>query len=113
MFRLKVCSGVHHQYNFQKPLLTGIQKIRDHLRILEIFYHHSEDNAVGGYGEFLDNAGSKSNRRKTNKGCNLIVRWKQITSPWNQLKDLKELKPIDFVDYVVVNNNYNETDFDR
>ena len=37
----------------------------------------------------------------------------KITSPWNQLKDLKELKPIDFVDYVVVNNNYNETDFDR
>ena len=58
----------------------------------------------------VSNTGKKSIRKTTN-GWDLICLWKDCSTPWAPLKDLKESKPVDIAEYVAGNRIYEESAF--
>ena len=54
------------------------------------------------YKFVISNTGRKS-LRKTTKGWDFLCLWKDGSTTWAPLKDLKESKPVDIVEYVVGN----------
>jgi hypothetical protein len=49
--------------------------------------------------------------RKTTKGWNLCVEWKDGTTCWERLVDLKESNPVEVAEYAVANNLLDAPDF--
>jgi hypothetical protein len=45
------------------------------------------------------------------KGWKLLMQWKDGTSPWIPLKDLKELNPVETAEYAVANKRADEPAF--
>jgi hypothetical protein len=54
-----------------------------------------------------------SNRqiRKTTKGCHLCVEWKDGTTSWERLADLKESNPVEVDDYAATKKLHDKPDF--
>jgi hypothetical protein len=48
--------------------------------------------------------GSKNQVRKTNKGWHLCVEWKDVTTSWGSLSDLKESNTVEVDEYAVAKN---------
>ena len=47
--------------------------------------------------------GSNAVHRRTTKGWQLLVQWKDRSTSWTLLKDLKESNPNDVAEYAVAN----------
>jgi hypothetical protein len=56
--------------------------------------------------------GSNTQIRKTTKGWHLCVEWKDGTTSWERLDDLKESNPVEVAESVVTNNLHDEPEFD-
>jgi hypothetical protein len=77
----------------------------------DIIDHKSDGKAVASDdGFFLDRHG-KQQRRITTKGWKLLVEWKDGTSSWVPLADMKEAFPIDVAKYAVSNKISSEPAF--
>jgi hypothetical protein len=63
-----------------------------------IFYHKNDGHAVESADMYIKH-GSKKKVRKKNKGWNLCVEWKDGTTSWERLSDLKESNPVEFAEY--------------
>ena len=48
--------------------------------------------------------GTNRHLRKMTKGWQLCVKWKDSTTTWERLADLKESNPIDVAEYAVANS---------
>ena len=55
--------------------------------------------------------GSNAMHRRTTKGWQLLVQWKDGSTSWTPLKDLKESNPVEVVEYAVANKIANEPAF--
>jgi hypothetical protein len=55
--------------------------------------------------------GSNKQVRKTTKGWHLCIEWKDGTTNWERLADLKESKPVEVAEYAVSNNLLDAPDF--
>jgi hypothetical protein len=42
-------------------------------------------------------------RKRTTKGWELLVKWKDGTTTWIPLKDLKETNPVELAEYAIAN----------
>ena len=73
---------------------AGHDKIEDH-GVLECAIPRSE-------GTYLTKQGVKR-RKRTNRGWDLLVRWKDGSSNWIPLKDLKASYPIKVMEYAIKN----------
>ena len=56
-------------------------------------------------------SGSNAVHRRTTKGWQLLVQWKDGSSSWTPLKDLKESNPVEVAKYAVANKIAKETAF--
>ena len=79
-----------------------MDKIEDH-RILECAIPTSK-------GTYLTKQGAKR-RKRTTRGWNLLVRWKDGSSNWISLKDLKVSYPIEVMEYAIKNGIQDEPVF--
>jgi hypothetical protein len=77
----------------------------------EISDHRKDGSALSADdGTFVDRNG-KSHKRMTTKGWELLVSWKDGTSDWIKLKDMKESYPVQVADYAVGNKLVTEPAF--
>jgi hypothetical protein len=65
-----------------------------------IFDHHKDGYAVEPADIYIKH-GSNTQVRKTTNGWHLCVEWKDGTTSWERLADLKESNPIGVAEYVV------------
>ena len=55
--------------------------------------------------------GSNAVHRRTMKGWQLLVQWKDRSTSWTLLKHLKESNPVEVAEYAAVNKIANEPAF--
>lgn len=71
---------------------------------MTIVGHKMEPDAIGLNGRYIVTRNGDKVRRKTTRGWQLLVRWKDGTQQWIPLKDLKESNPVDVAEYAVSRN---------
>ena len=64
------------------------EEVWGHLMMSDIVYHQSDESEVISEGEFITQ-GLKKYRRKTTKGCKLLVKLEGRVYTWKNLKGLK------------------------
>ena len=73
---------------------------RSYYLLDEIVDHRQDEKAV----QFSDRFYPGTDKiKRTTKGWDLLVNWKDGTSDWIPLKDLKESNPIEVAEYAVAN----------
>ena len=77
----------------------------------EIVDHKHNDHAVAKADQYVIVNGRKC-KRKTTKGWKLCIRWKDGTSTWERLSDVKESNPVQVAEYSVAANIHQEPAFD-
>jgi hypothetical protein len=68
-----------------------------------IVYHKTDGHAVEPADMYIKH-GSNKKVRKTTKGWNLCVEWKDGTTSWERLVDLKESNPVEVDEYAAAKN---------
>ena len=82
-----------------------------HLMLQEIDDHRVLDNAIPkGKGTFITHQGV-TRKKRTTRGWDLLVRWKDGSSNWVNLKDMKESYPVDTMEYAIKHNIHEEPAF--
>jgi hypothetical protein len=77
----------------------------------DIFGHKTDGHAVERAGMYIKVGGKKQIRKKT-KGWNVCVEWKDGTTSWERLADLKESNPVEVAEYAATKNLHYEPEFD-
>jgi hypothetical protein len=75
-----------------------------------IIDHKTDDLVMDRAGMYIK-CGSNKQVRKTTKGWHLYVEWKDGTTRWERLADLKESNPVEVSEYAVAKNLLDEPDF--
>ncbi len=73
------------------------------LLLAEIVNHRTDQNAVTMEDKYVETPSGRRLRKTTN-GWYLKVRWKEGTTTWETLRDLKESNPIEVAEYAVAND---------
>jgi hypothetical protein len=84
---------------------------REFLLMKEITDHKVDGNAVCKDDGFTTGKNGKRKPCMTTKGWKLLVSWKDGSTTWVPLKDLKELNPIEVAEYAVANKIVEEPAF--
>ena len=82
-----------------------------HLLMDEIVDHKTDGHAVNVADQYITVKGRKS-KRKTTKGWSLCVKWKDGTTSWERLADVKESNPVEVAEYAVASSIAHEPAFD-
>ena len=82
-----------------------------YLLLNEIIEHRRHDSAVAKQDEYVVTKRGNKKLRKTTIGWDLCVSWKDGSSQWIPLKDLKESNPVDVADYAQANGIADEPAF--
>lgn len=69
----------------------------------EIVDHRSDATAITKDNGFVVSRGGNRTAKKTTRGWELCVEWKDGTSDWVKLKELKESNPVELAEYAVAN----------
>jgi hypothetical protein len=75
-----------------------------------IIGHTTDGHAVDREDMYINN-GSNKQVRKTTKGWHLCVEWKDGTTSWERMADLKEGNPVEVAEYAVAKNLLAAPDF--
>jgi hypothetical protein len=70
-----------------------------HYNLMEGIVDHNTDGNVFEPADMYIKHGSNKQVRKTTKGWNLCVEWKDGTTSWKHLADLKESNPVEVAEY--------------
>jgi len=76
---------------------------RQYAVMKEIFDHRSNATAISKDDGFVISSGGNRTAKKTTRGWELCVEWKDGTSDWVKLKDLKDSNPVELAEYAVAN----------
>ena len=77
----------------------------------EIIDHRRDDNAIKKEDAFYTTSQGTQRRKMTTRGWELCVQWKDGSSHWVALKDLKNSFPIELAEYAVLNRIQDEPAF--
>jgi hypothetical protein len=83
---------------------------KQYLLMDEIIEHRKLGDAISGDDGFVEHNGRKT-PKKTTKGWKLLVRWKDGSTQWVRLADLKESNPVELAEYAVGNKLMSEPAF--
>jgi hypothetical protein len=72
--------------------------------------HNTDGHAVKLADMYIKHVSNKK-VRKTTKGWNLCVEWKDGTTSWERLADLKESNPVEVDEYAAAKSFLESTDF--
>jgi Reverse transcriptase (RNA-dependent DNA polymerase) len=81
-----------------------------YLLIDEVIDHKKLGDALSGDDAYVEIKGRRV-PKKTTKGWKLLVRWKDGSTQWVRLADLKESNPVELAEYAVGNKLVNEPAF--
>ena len=84
---------------------------KKHVIVDEIIDHRSDASAVIGDDSNHSNRHGKQHRRRTTRGWQLLVQWRDGTTDWIPLRQLKESFPVQVADYAVANKIASEPAF--
>jgi Reverse transcriptase (RNA-dependent DNA polymerase) len=84
---------------------------RRHLLLKEICDHRKGTDAVAIDDAMITTRSGTKRRKQTTKGWDLLVEWKDGSSNWLPLKDLKESYPVEIAEYAVANRIADEPAF--
>jgi hypothetical protein len=82
-----------------------------HVLLQDIVDHRKSDDAVSGDDAFFTSQSGLKQRRRTTKGWDLCVQWKDGSTNWIALKDLKNAYPVQLAEYAVGNKIHEEAAF--
>ena len=77
----------------------------------EIVDHRSNATAISKDDGFVISSGGNRTAKRTTRRWELYVEWKDGTSDWVKLKDLKDSNPVELAEYAVANLIANEPAF--
>ena len=107
----------------KNTLLTQLLKIsvysqvdtegNEFILLQEICNHRKDGLAVAKDDMFVQHmrGGSNAVHRRSTKGWQLLVQWKDRSTSWTLLKDLKESNPVEVAEYAVANKIADEPAF--
>ena len=84
---------------------------REILTFGDIIDHRSNGHAISKRDGFVILAGGHKKCKKTTRGWQVLVEWKDSTTTWMDLKDVKEANPIELAKYAVANGIDDEPAF--
>ncbi len=67
----------------------------NHFLLMDEIIDHKSDNTAMKQSKELDDIHTEINKRKSTKGWYLKVRWKEVTTTWETLRNLKESNPLE------------------
>ena len=76
-----------------------------------ILDHRQDSNAINKNNAFIKSSSGGRRRIETTKGWSLLVEWKDGSTTWENLKDMKESYPVQIADYAIASNISNEAAF--
>ena len=79
--------------------------------ISEIVDHRSDGNSLSKDDAYISTKTGKPKLRQKNRGWDLQVEWKDGTTSWIPLEDLKESNPVQFYEYTITNKISEEPAF--
>ena len=83
-----------------------------HHQLLEGILYHSKDNrAIEKKDKYFVSKRGRRSMRKTTVGWKFNINWRDVTTKWVSLKDLKESNPIKVAEYVTACNIQEEPAF--
>jgi hypothetical protein len=82
-----------------------------YLLLREISDHKHDDTAVTKEDGWITARSGRKFRKKTTRGWSLLVKWKEGSSDWVPLKDLKESYPVELAEYAKANKIDDEPAF--
>ena len=77
----------------------------------EIIDYHTNGQEVKQKDAFITTKTGTQCRHETTKGWELLIKWKDSSTIWVALKDIKELNPVQVAKFVVASNISMETTF--
>eukprot|EP00978_Attheya_sp_CCMP212_P014981 scaffold38463_cov27-Attheya_sp.AAC.3 len=83
----------------------------EHILMDEIIEHKADGHAVQCDDMYIVGKNGNKHMRRTTKGWKLMVKWKDGSSDWLPLADLKEADPVQTVEYAVANKLESEPAF--
>jgi hypothetical protein len=81
------------------------------LLLQEVIDHKKDDSAVQWKDMWITGKNGNQHMRRTTKGCKLCVTWKDGSTSWEPLKDLKESNSLQVAKYAIANNIDDEPAF--
>ena len=84
---------------------------REYLLLQEITDHKTDGSAVVKDDGFITSSTGQRRPRTTTRGWKLLVSWKDDSSSWVPLKDLKGSNPVEVAEYAVANKIAEEPAF--
>ena len=79
--------------------------------LLSEIQDHKKDGTALTEEDSWDYRGANKTRKQTTKGWQLLVAWKDGSSSWVKLKDIKDSNPIEVAEYAVANRIQDEPAF--
>jgi hypothetical protein len=82
-----------------------------HVLFEEITDHRTDGSEVKQQDAFIKTRSGTERRRETTKGWEILVQWKDGSTTWVALKDMKESYPLQLAEYAVLNRIAEEPAF--
>ena len=92
-------------------LYAQIDEDGQHHQILSAIIDHKKDDTAVHIDDKYIVKGNRKSLRVSTKGWYLCVEWKNGTTSWERLKDLKESNPVEVAEYAVANKLVEEPAF--
>jgi hypothetical protein len=83
----------------------------NHFLMMQDIVGHKTDGHAVECADMYIKVGSNKQIRKTTKGWHLCVEWKDGTTSWERLADLKESNLVEVAEYAVIKKLYDEPEF--
>ena len=77
----------------------------------DIIDHRKSEEALSGDDAFVISDNNMRHRRRTTQGWELCVQWKDQSTTWVSLKDMKQAFPIEVAEYAIANKIQDEAAF--
>ena len=69
----------------------------------QVIGHRTDGSEVTDENAFIMSTNGIKHRKRTTNGHQVLLKWKDSTSTWNQLKDVKDSYPFQLADYAIKN----------
>ena len=98
--------------NIASNLFAQVDQNGNHFVLFdEIIDHRKDGSEIKQNDAFIHTSNGNKRRRETTKGWKICIQWKDGSSTWNQLKDVKESYPVQLAEYGTENKNTDEPAF--
>ena len=82
-----------------------------HIILDSIIDYRKTDSAIGKEDAFVISRNGNKRRRETTKGWEILAQWKDGTTTWHKLKDIKDSYPVQLAEFAIQNGIQEEPAF--